>query len=137
VAGSRIVLDSGALSALAAGDGTALSTVRKAVEDESQIVVPSVVIAESTTASARDATTNLVLRALSAVVIPLDEPLARAAGSLRYRARRPTSDTIDAVIVATADSSRGSIILTGDDADIRRLASVEGKSVVLSTTGRK
>jgi len=94
------------------------------------------VIAECTTGSARDAATNRVLHALSPVIHPLHEPLARAAGTLRFRAGRGASDTIDAIVVATADSSAGSIILTADVADIAVLAAVEQKTVVLALAGR-
>ncbi|MGH7757040.1 MAG: type II toxin-antitoxin system VapC family toxin [Vulcanimicrobiaceae bacterium] len=136
MAGSRIVLDSGALSALAARDGRVVAILRKAIEEKSEIAVPTVVIAESTTGTPRDAPTKAVLRALASVVVPLSEPLARAAGALRYRARRSGADTADAIVVATADASRGSIVLTCDPADMRSLVAVEGKSVVLSVGGR-
>jgi predicted nucleic acid-binding protein len=64
-------------------------------------------------------------------MVELSEELAREAGALRYRARRPLRDTIDAIIVATADASAGSAILTADAGDMAALAAVRRRSPVL------
>jgi hypothetical protein len=72
----------------------------------------------------------MVNRALkSCVIIPLGESLARAAGALRYR--HPVVGTIDAMVVACGDAVPGSIIITGDLADLRLLASEQQRTVVI------
>jgi predicted nucleic acid-binding protein len=128
----RIILDSGALSALARGKGRVRRYIERAIEDETEVALPTVVIAESTTGAPRDADLNRVVGALDLVIIGLDEKLARDAGSLRYRARRPNSDTIDAIVVATGDLAAGSTILTGDLDDVTALSAVRGRTLVVS-----
>ena len=128
---TRLVLDSCALSALAEEKSGVRRYLERAIEEKTEIAVPTVVIAESTTGSARDAALNNVLRVLEPTMVELSEELAREAGALRYRARRPLRDTIDAIIVATADASAGSAILTADAGDMAALAAVRRRSPVL------
>jgi len=97
--------------------------------------VPTVVIAESTTGTARDAG---VSRAVNAVerVAPLTEQIARSAGALRYAAGRPRCDLIDAIVVATADAYAGAVIVTADPGDMSALAAVRGRSAVVTLRRR-
>jgi hypothetical protein len=92
------------------------------------IHVPAPVISEAVTGSGpRDSRVNRALK--SCVIMPLDESLARAAGALRYR--HPAVGTIDAMVVACGDAVPGSIIITGDLADLRLLAAEQQRTVVI------
>ena len=127
---SRLVLDSGGLSAIASDEEVAHRVLRRAVASGASIVVPTVVIAESTHGGASDAELNRFVKSVD-VVSTLDETIARAAGHLRHLAR--VRDVADAVVVATADAVPFSAILTGDPSDLHSLASVRGRTKVVST----
>lgn len=100
-----------------------MAMVNRALTEQRLVVIPAVVLAESTTGRGpRDASVNRVIAAVGEVA-PIDEGVARLAGSLRYRAR--TDATVDAIVVATAArDGRGAVVLTGERrADhLRRLA---------------
>lgn len=125
---ARVVLDSGALSALAEKDGLVRSILKEALANDVAAVVPSVVLAESTTGTNRDAPTNAVLKGIA--VVAITEAVARQAGALRYKLRLARAGTIDALIVAAADEVAGSVVLTRDVRDLRRLAAVRGRTKV-------
>jgi predicted nucleic acid-binding protein len=128
LAADRIILDSGALSALAAQKENIRVAVRKAVMAGAQIVVPAPVITETTTGDAgRDAQVNRVMKAC--YVLPLDEPLARAAGKLHQRKR--SVGAIDSMVVACADFIPGTVVITGDVRDLAALASERGVSRIV------
>jgi predicted nucleic acid-binding protein len=130
VAGNAVVLDSSALSALAEGDHALLVALRKELTLGATVVVPTVVISESLTGDGkRDANVNRALKAT--IVAGQDEGIARDAAALRYRNRLRGAGTIDAIVVATADRLPGTRILTGDARDLRPLANLAGRSVVI------
>ena len=134
MASDAIILDSGGLSALAE---TKRSTrfavrfaIRQAVSSGADVLVPTVVIAESTTGDARlDANVNRALTALT--IIELDERIARNAAALRFVNRMRGPGTVDAIVVATADRIPGSYVLTCDPDDLRRLAAVAGRTTIV------
>lgn len=66
-----------------------------------------------------------LLRAVD--ILPVDEPMARTAGTLLARAG--AGDAIDSTVVVVAQS--GDRILTSDPQDIRRLAEASGKRLVI------
>lgn len=119
-----LVLDSGAISALSDGVESARATVDFAVGEGRTIVIPAVVLAESTTGRGpRDARVNRVVAAADAIA-PIDENVARRAGALRYDTG--CRETVDALIVAMAvESGLGVLILTGEQngGHVSRLAS--------------
>jgi predicted nucleic acid-binding protein len=81
-------------------------------------VVPTVVIAESTSGVARtDANVNRLLKTCEIDPI-VPEAKARRAGELRRRARRGSA--VDALVVALAEP--GSTVLTADRDDLQALA---------------
>jgi predicted nucleic acid-binding protein len=128
VAANQIILDSGALSSLAEKKGPVRFAIEKAVSEGAIVIVPTVVLAESTTGSGpRDARVNRAMRACE--FENLDEGLARSAAALRFR--RPECGVVDAVVVATADAYPGSTILTSDPRDIRALAMLRGSTGVV------
>jgi predicted nucleic acid-binding protein len=125
----RIVLDSGALSALAKEDEKVRNALAKAVKAGAEINVPTAVIVESTSGDhRRDAATNRILNIATPIV--LDESLARRAASLRHAVRARRSGTVDAIVVATADDMAGTVIFTTDRHDIAALAAVRRRSRV-------
>jgi predicted nucleic acid-binding protein len=132
VEATQIVLDSGALSALAEKAGSIRSSLAKALADGAELVIPTIVLAETTTGDGtRDARINRVANVCA--IVPLDERIARAAAALRFY--RPACGVADAVVVATADAVHGSAIMTSDPRDIRALASHRGRSRVVDIRG--
>ncbi len=131
MATNRIVLDSGALSTLAEKGRSLRVILREALATGAEVVVPAVIVAESTTGDAgRDAQVNRVLKATR--IISVDERIGRAAARLRHALRRRHAGTIDAIVVACADDEVDSLIVTTDRADLAPLAAECGRSRLLS-----
>jgi rRNA-processing protein FCF1 len=129
MASHRIILDSGAVTALATGQEAIRFALAKALRQKLQIIIPSVVVAESTTTGGpRGAAVNRALKI--GLIVDCDVTIARAAAATRY-ADGARSGVIDAIVVATADQIAGSVILTGDLGDLGRLAVVRDVSRVV------
>lgn len=114
-----LVLDSGGLSRLSQRSRRAAALI-EALQAENlwPPVVPTMVLAESTTGAARtDANINRLLKSCDVDPI-VAERTARRAGHLRARARRGSA--VDALLVALAEP--GGVILTGDSKDLEALA---------------
>jgi predicted nucleic acid-binding protein len=120
IAGPTLVLDSGAVVALAADDPAARAVLTVAVRRGVPVLVPAVVVTETVRGTPRDAPVNHVLAAVGEIVAA-DERLARAAGGL-LGSTGSNAGAVDALVVATAASSGGAVILTGDPRDLGRLA---------------
>lgn len=117
---SRLILDSGAVIALARGDDRTRAFLARAVEDGIEVLVPSVVIAETVRGRGpRDAPVNRVLSSVDRFP-EVDEAVARVAGHLLGSAR--SDETIDALVIATTLHVGGGRILTGDPGDLKKLA---------------
>lgn len=114
-----LVLDSGGLTRMAVRDrATAALLLALRRRGLWPPVVPSVVLVESLTGTAkRDANTNRLLEACD-VRTAVSERVARRAAELRTRARRGSA--VDALVVAIAEP--GSTVLTSDTADLTALA---------------
>lgn len=124
----RIILDSGAVSALAQEKGSIRVALTTALREGAHIFIPTPVIAESTTGNGvRDAPTNRVIKAADLLI--LDEPVARVAATLRHRER--SAGTIDAMVVAFGDAVPGSTILTGDFRDLQALATIQNSTTII------
>jgi len=122
-----LVLDSGGLSRLSQRNRRAAALVDALrAENLWPPVVPTVILAESTTGAARtDANVNRLLK--SCDVEPLvAERTARRAGYLRARAR--AGSAVDALVVAMAEP--GGTILTGDAEDLEVLAAYADEVVI-------
>lgn len=117
---ARVILDSGAVIALAANQPRVRQIVDRAIREHSLLVVPAVVLAETTRGGARDARVNRVLKAVQEIT-PVTEAIAREAGRL-LAAANIANATVDALIVAEAALHGPSLILTGDLDDISALA---------------
>jgi predicted nucleic acid-binding protein len=127
---TRLVFDSGGLSAIASDEEVAHQVLRRAVASGASVVVPTIAIAESTWGGPSDAEINRFLKSVD-VIAPLDEAIARAAGRLRYVTR--VRDVADAVVVATADAVPSSAILTSDPSDLRALSLVRSRTKIVPT----
>jgi hypothetical protein len=114
-----LVLDSGGLSRLSQRTRRAAALIA-AFKDAGlwPPVAPTVVLAESTSGTARtDANINRLLKACDVDGL-VPESTARRAGQLRALARRGSA--VDALVVAVAEP--GSTVLTADRADLEALA---------------
>lgn len=119
-----LVLDSGGLSRLSQRTRRAAALIEALrAENLWPPVVPTMVLAESTTGAARtDANVNRLLKSCDVEPV-VSERVARRAGQLRARAR--AGSAVDALLVALAEP--GGTILTGDIADLEALrAHAEG-----------
>ncbi len=115
----RLILDSGAVIALARNDPRARAFLAAAREVGADVTIPAVVLAETVGGGATDAPVNRVVNAVGHVTA-VDEHTARTAGEI-LRATR-SSATVDAIVVATAAAVGGGVVLTGDPDDLRPLA---------------
>jgi hypothetical protein len=115
-----LTLDSGGVDFLAQRNQDAAAAIRALVQVGAwPPLVPSVVLAESTTGRQRqDAGVNRLIK-ICDVREDLPASLARRAGELRHLARRGSA--VDAVVVASAEP--GGVVLTGDIEDLGALAS--------------
>src|SRR5260221_3149456 len=86
-AATPLILDSGAVIALARGDQRARAFVDRALETGAELLIPSVAIAETVRGQGpRGAPVNRVLSAVDSVLVA-DESVGRTAGALLGRAR--------------------------------------------------
>lgn len=115
----RLILDSGAVIALARGDQRARAFLARSLEMGVPVEIPVVVLAETTRGGQRDAPVNRVLKAVGAVP-EAREVHGRVAGQLLGAAR--SASTVDALVVAHAVEAGGAHVLTGDRDDLERLA---------------
>ena len=125
----RLILDSGAVIALARQDARARAALTAAWEVGAEVIIPAVVVAETVRGTARDAPVNLILKAVGNVA-GATEGTARTAGSLLGRAR--STATIDALVVAEAAVRGGGVVLTGDAEDLGVLANAHPEVLVES-----
>jgi predicted nucleic acid-binding protein len=114
----RLILDSGAVIALARGDQRTRAFLARALEIMSPVEIP-VVVAETVRGGPRDAPVHRVLKAVGTIP-EAREAHGRTAGRLLGMAR--TTHTVDALVVAQAVEAGGAHILTGDREDLERLA---------------
>jgi predicted nucleic acid-binding protein len=115
----RVVLDSGAVIALAAGKPRARAKLEEALGRRAAVVIPAVVLAESTRGGPRDAPVNRLVKGVEEVTAAT-EATSRLAGRLLGSTGR--DDTVDALVVAEAATSGPTVILTADAKDLSALA---------------
>lgn len=113
-----LVLDAQGLSKAATHDPVVRVFLTTALRLGVPVVVPTVAVTETTRGSARDAPIHRLLKGVR--LVDLSYPIARSAGALLGMTRR--SDTIDAVVAATALSLGGPVrLLTSDPDDLGAL----------------
>lgn len=123
-----IALDAEALGALAGPDGPRKRTVRQALEAAARtrrdVIVPTVVLAELYRGVGRSQLIDALLaRSEQAIgVRDTDRELARVVGAVLHGAGIGSAHIVDAHVVAAAVEAGGGIALTGDKADLERLA---------------
>jgi predicted nucleic acid-binding protein len=115
----RVVLDSGAVIALAAGKPRARAKLEEALGRGAAVVIPAVVLAETTRGGPRDAPVNRLVKGVEEVTAAT-EATSRLAGRLLGSTGR--DDTVDAIVVAEAATTRPTVILTADAKDLSTLA---------------
>lgn len=124
----RLILDSGAVIALARQEPRARAALAAAVRAGAEVEVPPEVVAETVRGDGpRDAPVNRVIRAVGEVPAS-EEAHARLAGRLLAKAR--SNATVDAMVVAHAIRSGGGVVLTGDPDDLGRLAAAHPEVVI-------
>lgn len=123
----RLILDSGAVIALSRNDVRARAALIAALEADAEVSIPAVVVAETVRGRAEDAPVNRIVRAVGEVDLA-DEAVGRVAGGLL--GDTGSSSTVDAIVVATAVSSRGAVVLTGDPDDLGALAADHAEVVI-------
>lgn len=124
----RLVLDSEAMSSLSTERGDRYAQVVAAMTAAHRfnrdVVVPAVVLAELYRGPGRNQTVDACLsRREDAIdVRETDRPFARMVGGVLHAAGAGSDDLADAHVVAAAVEQGGGVILTGDEADMNRLA---------------
>ena len=126
-AAQRLILDSGAVIALARGDQRARAFLARVLELAVPVEIPVVVVAETIRGGPRDAPVHRVLKAVGSVP-EAREVHGRTAGRLLGAAR--STGTVDALVVAHAVEAGGAHILTGDPDDLGRLSEPHPEVVI-------
>jgi hypothetical protein len=120
-----LVLDAGALIAYERGDRVVAGFIDDAQARQVPVVASSAVVAQVWRSGARQARVARLL--LFTDEHPLDASRSRAVGKLLGASA--TSDVVDAAVVEIA--ADGDEILTGDPADIIRIARAAGRRVAV------
>lgn len=120
-----IVYDTGALVAAERGNRRMWALHDAALREGVSPVVPAGVLAQAWRGGPQ---ANLSRLLAGCTVMPLDESLARAAGTLCATA--DSSDVVDASVVVVARLA-GAAIITGDAADLRSLVDAERNDIAI------
>jgi predicted nucleic acid-binding protein len=134
-----LLLDSGAISAIADGNPEARAVLVRARNEGRQVAIPAAVLAEVVTDRPDHALVDLVIKSVDEE-LPLSPERARQAGILRARAwrlrqasghrrkdDRPPS-AVDALVMAEAVAAGTAVILTSDPDDLELLRDGAGLS---------
>ena len=111
--------DAGGLIALDRNDRRVLTLLARAAERGFRITIPAPALAQAMRNPSRQARLSRLIRQPGTDVAALDAPAATAVGILLSKAG--TSDIVDAHVVLCARKA-GQAVVTGDAADLRRLA---------------
>jgi predicted nucleic acid-binding protein len=131
-----VALDSEAVVALAGRDTPAKRRVRRALEaairTRSDVVVPTLVLAELYRGVARSQLVDAVLARSEPAIVArdTDRVLARFVGAILQAAGDGSEHIVDAHVVAIAVEAGGGMALTGDPDDLGRLAAPYGSVLV-------
>lgn len=118
-----VVLDSGAISALAEGNPRARAVLVRARRDGWLVVIPTPVLVEVHTGRRDHAGIDRVVNAVD-MQIETTAERARQAGVLRSTSG--VLDVVDAIVVAEALAARPALIVTSNPGDIGRLLEAAG-----------
>jgi predicted nucleic acid-binding protein len=114
---ARVVLDAGALLAFGRADPYVRSLIRTAQQQNNEIVIPAVAVAQVLRGGYRDTIIHRLINTVYVSYIGLR--LARVAGELLGESG--TTDAVDALIVAEALRAGPTVILTSDPEDMKHL----------------
>ncbi len=128
----RLILDSGAILALARGDGDTRAALDRARREGYVVVIPTPVLAQVHRGGRDPAWVDRVVSRVDAL-LPTAVPVARRAGELL--ARSGTSDAVDAIVAAEALQSIPALILTSDPDDLTRLVVGEPEAAGMRVIG--
>jgi len=121
-----LALDAGAL--IAAGKGRRIDALVKIwLDNGASVIIPVPAIAEAIRGRSSDGAANRLIKAAN--VAETTEAIARDAGARLAAAK--SSQTLDALIVATAEANFATDILTTDPDDLRALASANLNVIAL------
>lgn len=131
-----VVLDAGALSALAGRPGRrsleVRAALRAAVRLHREVVVPSVILAELYRGPRHNALVDACLsRETGIQVRDTDRSLAKLVGGILAAARAGSEHLADAHVIAAAVELGGGLALTTDAEDLGRLAASYGNVMVI------
>lgn len=118
-----LLLDADGVSKAARGQAPAVKFIVAAAGLSLPVATSAITLTETLRGTPRDAPVHRLLKSIE--VIPVDAEIARAAGALLGKAKR--SDTVDAVVVATAQMLERRyggpvLVLTSDRRDLAALA---------------
>lgn len=116
--GRRLVLDSGGVSAVAAGNGLARAVLDRARRKGWLVVIPAPVLTEVHTGRRDHARIDRVINAVD-ILVETTPDVAKRAGE--ERSVSGVLDVVDAIVVAEAVASPPAVIMTSDPDDIRML----------------
>jgi predicted nucleic acid-binding protein len=123
-----MMLDTGALIAVDRNDRAVFARLLAAEHDGDELRTHPMVVAQVwRDPRGRQSVLARLLRAVE--VVPIDDALGRRSGELL--GATGTSDPIDAAVVLIARD--GEAVMTGDPADLRRLAQAAGRSAIIVT----
>lgn len=120
-----MILDAGALIAIAKNDRRMAARLLAAHEEEEELKTHPFVIAQVWRDGRRQVQLARLLRGVN--VVPVDENLGRRSGELLGKAK--TRDPIDAAVVLIAED--GEAIVTSDPGDIQLLARAAKRRVII------
>jgi hypothetical protein len=120
-----MILDAGALIAVANNDRRMISRLVAAQEHGEDLKTHPMVVAQAWRDGRRQGTLARLLRAVQ--IIPIDNELGRRSGELLAKSKK--HDPIDAAVVLIADDHEA--VATSDEQDIRALAAAAKRPIVI------
>jgi predicted nucleic acid-binding protein len=122
-----LVLDAGPLIKLEGRSPIALALVKEAKQRGEELLVSGATYTEVWRGHRNGAGTPMSIALKNVKPVRTTEAIGKLAGELLQKASLDETYGFDAIVVATA-ASRGAEVVTGDPADIGRLAAVAGVS---------
>jgi predicted nucleic acid-binding protein len=115
---SRLVLDAGAVLALARGDVRTRAFVERAIRERQDVILPTPVLAQVHRGGRERARIDRVLKAVD-VFLPTSAEVARSAGELLGHA--DMADAVDGIVAAEALAGAPATVVTSDPKDLSAL----------------
>lgn len=137
-----VALDAEAVTALAGPDSARKRRVRHALEaavrTRSDVVVPTLVLAELYRGTGRSALVDALLARHEQAIATrdTDRALARFVGAILHGAGAGSEDIVDAHVVAVTAEAGGGIVVTADADDLARLAAPYRSVLIEPLTAR-